>query len=181
MTVERGKARCGQRFVDRRPVIDPRKMGSGCGCMRRQPSSEIGVDETSSARPAAVMDKSDNRPDSEVTKPLETLAMPSPKARRIVAMRKAFPKQRISQRGNSQRRKAVEITFTPFVAARTQLIGKVIADPIDGAFGAAPDGQRDKRWKVRQRLSFAPPAPQLATDKQRGSVWLAATLSEQTY
>src|SRR4051812_21884471 len=97
------------------------------------------IDQTRVARPASVVQESDDRRDSQLAHARHRFVSRCPISIVQGPWRDTLPQHRVAESPNAQLAEAVEIVETIVVPTQRDLIEVAVADPIHGALDPAPN------------------------------------------
>ena len=138
MPIKAGKARCRQRFIDRRPHVDPgvtRRDLAGKAC---QLFGEERIEQICVARAAAMMDEACNHADPQLTQAGHARIRPAPIARVWRIWGNHIPDNRVTQRLHAKPSQKVEVRQPVGMAGFNNLVAVNIPHTNHTAFNAGP-------------------------------------------
>ena len=138
MAIQAGKARRCERFIDRRPHVDPRVTRCDLAGKARQLFGEEGIEQICIAWPAAMMDEPCNHADPQLAQAGHARICPAPVARVWRVWGNHIPDNRVTQRLHAQTRQKVEVRQPFGMACFNNLVAVNIPHPNHTAFDAGP-------------------------------------------
>jgi hypothetical protein len=141
MAVQGGEPSGGERFVDRRPILDPWVSLRDLGGEAAERSAEPFVEERSVTGAAAVVQQPSYWSDAELPKTFQPLVTPTPIALFGIVGRCALPKNWEAHSSRAELGDEIKIPHPGVMTRRAELITIRVRHAIDGAFGACPKFQ----------------------------------------
>ena len=143
MAVEPAEPSGGQGFIDGRKVLHPWISFCYATGEPGQFDWKLRVDQIRVARPAAMVNETDDWPDAEIAKHREAPIAPPP-IQRPVALLHSLPQNRIPHSLDAQSCYALKIVEPMFVTGTAQLLKILVMDTVLRAFHASPEFQRSR-------------------------------------
>ena len=136
--IQSAEARRGQRFVDRRVVLEPWIPARNRAGVGGETAGKIRSQQAGMAWTTSVVDQPGDHGDPRASQGRQLLIGPAPIRLPPCVGRDAFPQHGVADGADPERGKAVNIVRSSLVAIERDLAEILVADPVDCALHAAP-------------------------------------------